>query len=156
MKELTKQWNWPETRVFRFEYTDFQPEASRTATISLVWLQKRTAIIYAQIKNSISFTGGGVTSADCFFGEPITFTPLANLPASIIEYDVFLPVADNAGIGKAIPERTLPAPPGNPSIILNHDNATEMFLTLQVNFGSNINDLAAGEATIWFTYIRNR
>lgn len=156
MQELTKQWNWPETRVFRFDYTDFQPEASRTAIISLAWVQKRTSIFFAQIKNSVEFAGAGITAADCYFGETSIFTPLTNLSAAIINYDLTIAVADDMGINKAIPVRALPSHPFSSPIIFNHDNGTELFLVLQVNAGQSINNLTTGEAKIWFTYIRQR
>ena len=156
MKERTKQFNVPITKVFDFDFTDFQPEGSRTAIISLDFVQKRTAIYYAQIKNSIPFTGPGITEAIVFMGETEIFTPLSNLSANFIKYDISAPVDDISGAARSVPLRNLPSRPDPQSIILNHNQATELFLILQVNQGKSINDLIAGEATIWFSFIRLR
>ncbi len=156
MKELTKQWNSPITRVFDFDYTDFQPEASNISIIPLVWVQKRTAIIFARLKNSVAFLGPGIAAADCYMGETITFTPITNLPAAFINYDLAIAPGDDMGADQAIPLRELPSHPSSTPIILNFDNATQLFLILKLAAGKSVDDLTSGEATIWFTFIRLR
>ena len=156
MKERTKQFNVPITKVFDFDFSDFQPEISNTAIISLDFIQKRTAIYYAQIKNSIPFAGPGITEAKAFLGETSVFTPLTNLSAAFINFDLTTPVSDTSGAARSIPLRPLPSNPNASPIIVNHNQATELFLILQVDPGQSINDLIAGEATIWFSFIRLR
>ncbi len=156
MKERTKQYNWPITRVFDFNYTDFQPESSRLAIISLAWVQKRTAIIYAQFKNSEIFAGPGINTAQLWLADEDTAFPFTNISAAFITCDLTFPVEPTHGCARSIPLRELPGHPNLQPIILNHTFGAELFLVLQINPGQAIDNLNAGSGTVWFTYIRLR
>ena len=156
MLERTKQWNWPITRVFDLDYTDFQPEGTRRAILQIASVQSRTAIVYAQIKNSVVFSGGGVVTVIGYLADFEAITPISNLPAAFLQYELDFPVSDTHGCGGAIVPRELPSHPANECIILNHNQAAPIYFVLEVDAAHNINDLTAGACTVWFTYIRLR
>jgi len=156
MKERTKQWNWPITRVFDIDYTDFQPEGTRRSIIELVTVQKRTAIFYAQIKNSTAFVGGGVTAVNMYLADIEAITPITNLSAAFLVACVDMAVDPTHGASGAIIPRHLPSHPRNECVILNHDQGAVLYLVLETDAGHDIDDLTAGAATVWFSYIRLR
>ncbi|MFQ5865599.1 MAG: hypothetical protein ACE5IW_10255 [bacterium] len=156
MRELTKQWNSPITRLFEIDFSDFQPNVGPKKNLPLTWVQKRTIICFAQIKNTVQFSGPDISIAELFLTDAQGTSPPNNLNQAFVSYDVSLSVGNRKGKYRAIPERQLSIA-GVPTYqILNFNQGQQLFLVLRLALGESINNLTQGQAWVWFQYIRMR
>ena len=153
MKELTKQWHWLYTRKFKITFEDFIDEISPRKDLLLTLEKRRSAIFFAQIKNTEIWDGVGLINLDCYLTDLYgTTLPLDKIDHFAV-YDLLQTIADTSGFQGAVPAREDTDKPTPDNIMLHYANNAEIYVILKANSNFDLSDLTSGQAYIWYSVL---
>ena len=150
-----KQYPYLITEKFNVPYTWFQPNATTSIVKSLFWLVQRSVFVYAEIYPSTRFIGTGITACNVWlmnFNNSNSATDKGN---AYITQNLFETTGNNKGNYGTIRQRIYGVGVNQYTFIENRVQGEEMFLRLETNGDSHINNLTQGEFSLWITYSKN-